>query len=77
MRISVRVKTRSARRGVEASGAERLVVRVCAPPHDGLANEELREVLAGHFGVPKSAVAVVKGAKSKDKIVEVTGGRKS
>ena len=48
-----------------------LIVEVKAPPKEGKANEELREVLAEHFGVPKSAVKIVSGHRARVKVVEV------
>lgn len=51
-----------------------LVVRVAAPATDGRANERLLGVLAEAFGVHRRGVAVVSGARSRTKIVEVTGG---
>ena len=35
------------------------------------ADRRLLEMLSEHFGVPKSRMAIVRGAKSKDKIIEV------
>lgn len=38
---------------------------------DGKANEALVRVLAEHFAVPKSKVAIVRGQASRTKIVEI------
>jgi uncharacterized protein (TIGR00251 family) len=35
------------------------------------ANKRLLEVMAKHLGVPKSTVFIVRGAKTRDKIIEV------
>lgn len=40
-------------------------------PIDGQANEALEKLLAEHFAVAKSKVQVVRGFKSKNKIVEI------
>ena len=37
----------------------------------GRANKRLVEILAEHFGVPKSRIAILRGAKSRDKLLEV------
>jgi uncharacterized protein (TIGR00251 family) len=50
-----------------------LKVRVRAPALDGRANESLRELLARVLGLPKGAVGVVQGAKSRLKVVEIRG----
>ncbi len=72
MKLRVKVKPGSKRRRV-LEGEGYLIVEVKAPPKEGKANEELREVLAEHFDVPKSAVRIVSGHRSKTKVVEVEG----
>jgi uncharacterized protein len=46
-------------------------VRVDEKAVGGRANKRLVEILADHFGVPKSRISIVRGAKSRDKVVEV------
>lgn len=46
-------------------------VKVDAPAKDGEANSRLIEILARHFEVDKNSVSIVKGFKSKRKIVNV------
>jgi hypothetical protein len=48
-----------------------LKVKIAAVPEKGKANQELCEVLARHFGVPKNCVEVVAGAKATQKRVRV------
>jgi uncharacterized protein len=48
-------------------------VRLNAPPLDGAANAELIEVLAKTLGVPKRAVTLVTGDRSRRKRVRVSG----
>ncbi len=52
---------------------ERLKVRLTAPPVDGAANEALVALLAERLGVPKRQVVIVRGATSRQKVVEVVG----
>ena len=47
-------------------------VYLSKPAHDGLANEQLLKVLAGHFKVKRYQVRITKGQKARDKIVEIT-----
>lgn len=49
----------------------KLKVHVNAPAIEGKANEALREILAEFFNTKKKNIAILKGEKSKDKIVEV------
>jgi uncharacterized protein len=48
-------------------------VYLCAPAVDGKANARLIEFLAGHYGVRKSAVSIVRGETSRRKVVEIDG----
>ena len=38
---------------------------------EGRANRRLIEILSEHFNLPKSKVSIVRGTKSRDKMVEV------
>jgi uncharacterized protein len=46
-------------------------VRVTAPPEKGKANEQVCELLAARFSVPKSCVEIVRGATSRRKQVRI------
>ena len=37
----------------------------------GRANKRLLEILAEHYKIPKSRISIVRGAKSRNKIVQV------
>lgn len=50
-----------------------LQARVTAPPVDGKANRALRRLIAKRAGVAPSRVSVVRGEKSRDKLVRVEG----
>jgi uncharacterized protein (TIGR00251 family) len=54
-------------------GGEALRLKLKAPPIDGKANKELVVFLAKTFGVPKSAVSILHGEKSRLKSVEIEG----
>jgi hypothetical protein len=58
---------------VEGVKGGSLRVRLTAPPAEGAANAQLLEVLSREFGLRKSAIRIVKGLSSRDKLVEVTG----
>jgi uncharacterized protein (TIGR00251 family) len=72
-RIAVRLQPRASREDVVGWRAGRLFVRVTAPPVDGRANKALCRLIAKRAGVPRSAVRVVAGERSRDKVVEVIG----
>ncbi len=69
--ISVRVVTRSSKRGVEEPGDGSLRVHLHSPPVGGKANEELLAAVGKHLGVPKSNISIVGGARSRDKLLRV------
>jgi uncharacterized protein (TIGR00251 family) len=48
-------------------------VRVTAPPTDGKANAELVALLSETFGVARSAITIIAGHTSRDKIVAIAG----
>ena len=69
--IRVRVTPNSKEPLVVKVGEADFEVRVDEKAVDGRANKRLLAMLAEHFGVPKSRISVVKGARSRDKILEV------
>jgi uncharacterized protein (TIGR00251 family) len=50
-----------------------LQARVAAPPVDGRANQALCKLIAKRAGVAPSKVSVVRGEKSRQKLVRVEG----
>lgn len=73
VRIAVRVTPRSGRESIEAGAGGVVSVHVTAPPDDGKANAAVCRVVAGALGLPKSAVAVVRGHTARTKTLEVSG----
>jgi hypothetical protein len=67
----VRVQPRARRNEVVGWRNEMLWVRVTAPPADGLANRAVTDLLARALGLPASAVALVRGAASRDKLLRI------
>ncbi len=50
-----------------------LKVKVHAPALEGRANEELCEFLADKLGLPRRAVTLFRGDKSRQKVVRIAG----
>ena len=73
MIIDVRVIPRAGKSGIAGMRGDALLVRLHAAPVDGAANVELIEVLAEALGVPKRAVAIASGERSRQKRVRVEG----
>lgn len=55
--------------GVYGEGQYR--IRITAPPVDGKANSHLAAFLAKQFGVAKSAIVLVRGESSRNKLVRI------
>ena len=72
MIISVRVIPRSSKNSIEWEQGK-LKVRLTAPPVDGAANVALVALLAEQLGLPKRHISIVRGASSRQKIVEIAG----
>jgi uncharacterized protein len=50
-----------------------LKIKIHAPALEGRANEELCEFLADQLGLPKRAVSVAHGDKSRQKLIRIEG----
>lgn len=50
-----------------------LKVKVHAPALEGRANEELLDFLAAELGVPRRSVTLLRGEKSRQKVVRLDG----
>lgn len=74
--VPIKVSPGARREGVggvwtDARGRAHLVVRVAAAPEDGKANKAACAAVAAALGLPKSAVAVTAGAKSRLKTLSI------
>ncbi len=72
---SIAVRLRPGAKGDELLGMRDgvLQARVSAPPLDGKANRALCRLLAKRLGIAPSRVSVVRGQRSRDKVVRVEG----
>ncbi len=50
-----------------------LKVKIHAPALDGRANEALTDFLAARLGLPRRAVALLRGEKARQKVVRIDG----
>lgn len=71
-RLSVKVIPKSGRLELKFDG-KTLKVWLKSAPEDGKANDELVRILADKFDLPKSAIEIVHGFSSKNKIVDIAG----
>jgi uncharacterized protein (TIGR00251 family) len=71
--LDVRVIPNAPRSEVVGWHGGALKVKVHAPALEGRANEELCEFLAGELGLPKRDVTLMRGAKSRQKVLRIAG----
>lgn len=71
--IHIKVEPRSSRSGITGFYGKGLKVKLTSPPVEGKANKELIKLLAKKFGIRKKDVEIIKGEKSKNKIVKLHG----
>jgi uncharacterized protein len=71
--LSVRVQPRASRNEVAGLVGETLKLRLTAPPVEGEANEACLKFLAHLLDVPQARIAILKGARSRTKLLRITG----
>jgi uncharacterized protein (TIGR00251 family) len=72
--FKVRVQPRASRTAITGVlGDEILKIALDAPPVEGRANEALVRFFAELFDVPPSAIEIVSGGQSRNKVVRVAG----
>jgi hypothetical protein len=72
--LNIRVVPRAGRKRVLTEG-ERLKVYLTRPAQDGLANAQLLDLLAEHLQIKRYQIRIIRGEKSRDKLVEVDAAR--
>ena len=77
MKIEVRVKPGSKLTEVEKQPDGTYVVKVKERATEGRANEAVIEAIAEYFNVPKSAVDIIRGHKTRVKIIALPEVRMS
>lgn len=70
MILQIKVKTSSSKSGISIKD-DVYFVSLKSTPQKNKANIELIEVLSSYFNTPKSSVKILRGLKSKRKLVEI------
>ena len=71
--LRLRVQPRASRNSIRVEADGRIRVTLTAPPVDDAANQALVAFIAGQLGVARRTVRVESGARSRDKVIAVTG----
>src|SRR5262245_43142262 len=72
--LTLHVQPNAGKSGFAGPHGDALKVRIDAPAAENQANAELVRFLGEALGVPRSAIAIRRGATSRRKVVEVSGG---
>ena len=73
VRLKVRAVPNASKNEVAGLRGDALKIRIQTPPADGRANKELIRFLSKSLGLPKSAITILRGEKSRDKLVGIAG----
>lgn len=71
MRINVKAKPNSREEKIEKIDENHYVISVKEPPIKGKANEAVKNALAVYFKTRSSAVKIISGYTSRNKIIEI------
>ena len=71
MKLSVTVKPNYKKPSVEILSESEWIVRVREPATEGKANDAVLEAIAESLHIPKTRVILLRGMKSKQKLVEI------
>jgi uncharacterized protein len=69
----VRLTARASRTEIVGPRGAALAVKVNAPPLKDRANDALRRLIGKAVGIPPSRVQIVRGHKSRDKLLQLKG----
>jgi uncharacterized protein len=72
-RLKVRVVPNARRSEVTGLSGEEVRLKVQAPAQEGKANVEVIRFLAELIDCPRSKIAIIRGEKARNKLVEISG----
>ncbi|HIU65157.1 MAG TPA: DUF167 domain-containing protein [Candidatus Enterousia avicola] len=68
--FNVRVIPKARQNDVSLDADGTIRIHTTAAPSDGAANDAVIKMLAKHFDVPKSSIRIIRGATSRNKVIE-------
>ena len=69
----VYLQPRASRNEIVGPYREGIKVKITAPPVEGKANEGLVRFLAGELGISRSRIEILKGHRSREKVLKISG----
>jgi uncharacterized protein (TIGR00251 family) len=73
MLLKVYLQPKASKNEIVGPYRDGIKVRVTAAPVEGKANEALLKFLAKEFGVTPSSVEIVRGHRSREKVIRIAG----
>ena len=70
-KYQITVKPGSSQEKIIETAPGELIVYLRAKAHDGEANDALIKLLSKHFKVPKTTIKILRGQKSRQKLIEL------
>jgi uncharacterized protein (TIGR00251 family) len=71
--LKIRLIPKSSRNEIVGRDGETYRIKLTAPPVDGKANRAMLVFLSKKLKIPRTSMEIVRGEKSRDKTVRVTG----
>ena len=71
--VSLHVQPGARKSGLAGLHGDALKIKIAAPALDNRANAALIEFLSARLAVPKSSIAIRRGATGRRKVIEITG----
>lgn len=70
MIVNVRVIPRARKNQITVDEDGTVRVHTSAAPADGAANDAVIKMLAEHFKIPKTSIRIIRGASTRNKVIE-------
>ena len=71
MIIKIYIQPGASKNEIAGKHGDAIKIRLTAPPVEGRANEALVDFLAKEYKVPKSQITIIRGHKSRQKLVKI------
>lgn len=71
MTANVTVKTNTKQNRVNQIDDNKFEVLTTASPHEGQANAAVIKLIADHLNLPPSCITIIRGHKSKHKLIQI------
>ena len=71
MIIKIYIQPGASKNEIVGKPGDAIKIRLTSPPIEGRANEALVDFLAKEYKVPKSQITIIRGHKSRQKLVKI------